>query len=395
MTHVLLGVTGGIAVYKSPDLTRRLIDRGASVQVVMTEGAQAFVTPLTFQAVSGRLVRTDLFDTEAEAAMGHIELARWADSVVIAPASADFIARFAAGMGDDLLTTVCLATEAQIYIAPAMNRQMWSSPAVQDNMQTLRDRGVIVLGPGEGDQACGEVGAGRMLEPAVIADGVMHPQDGPLAGKRVVITAGPTREPIDPVRYLTNRSSGKMGYAIAAAAREAGAQVTLVSGPVALSPLEGVDLISVETAEEMAGAVDATVAGADVFISSAAVSDYRPATCAEEKIKKKHDSMSLELTRNPDILAAVSARHDRPFTVGFAAETHSVLENARGKLERKNLDLIIANQVGRNLAFDRDDNAATALWADGQRVFVQQPKTTLARELISCIAERFKESDRD
>lgn len=395
MTRVLLGVTGGIAVYKSPDLTRRLIDHGASVQVVMTAGAQEFVTPLTFQAVSGRLVRTDLFDTEAEAAMGHIELARWADRVVIAPASADFIARFAAGMGDDLLTTVCLATEAPIAIAPAMNRQMWSSPAVQDNIALLRERGVDILGPGEGDQACGETGAGRMLEPLDIAKAVLQPQDGPLAGKRVVITAGPTREPIDPVRYLTNRSSGKMGYAIAAAAREAGAEVTLVSGPVSLAALEGVNRISVETASEMQAAVDAVVAGADVFISAAAVADYRPADCPEHKIKKNDETMSLALTRNPDILAGVAARDDKPFTVGFAAETQDVLDNARGKLERKKLDMIVANQVGKNLAFDRDDNAATVLWADGEQVFAQQSKDSLARELVRCIATRFEAAGHD
>ncbi|MEL7310001.1 MAG: bifunctional phosphopantothenoylcysteine decarboxylase/phosphopantothenate--cysteine ligase CoaBC [Pseudomonadota bacterium] len=392
MTHVLLGVTGGIAVYKSPDLTRRLIDYGASVQVVMTAGAQAFVTPLTFQAVSGRMVRTDLFDTEAEAAMGHIELARWADRVVIAPASADFIARFAAGMGDDLLTTVCLATEAPIYIAPAMNRQMWMSQAVQDNMKVLRERGVQVLGPGEGEQACGDTGSGRMLEPVEIAKSVLVPQDGPLGGKRVVITAGPTREPIDPVRYLTNRSSGKMGYALASAAREAGASVVLVSGPVAMSALEGVDRISVESAEEMQAAVDSVIEGADVFISAAAVADYRPVDCPDQKIKKTDETMTLELTRNPDILAGVAARDDRPFTVGFAAETQSVLENARGKMARKKLDMVIANQVGRNLAFDRDQNAATALWDGGERPFSQQSKQTLARGLIDCIAERYKAS---
>ncbi|MEL7022355.1 MAG: bifunctional phosphopantothenoylcysteine decarboxylase/phosphopantothenate--cysteine ligase CoaBC [Pseudomonadota bacterium] len=390
MTHVLLGVTGGIAVYKSPDLTRRLIDHGASVQVVMTAGAQAFVTPLTFQAVSGRLVRTDLFDTEAEAAMGHIELARWADRIVIAPASADFIARFAAGMGDDLLTTVCLATEAPIYIAPAMNRQMWMSPAVQDNMKVLRERGVEVLGPGEGDQACGETGSGRMLEPIDIARSVLIPQNGPLGGKRVVITAGPTREPIDPVRYLTNRSSGKMGYALASAAREAGASVVLVSGPVALAPLEGVDRISVESAAEMQAAVESVIDDADVFISAAAVADYRPVDCPDQKIKKTDASMSLELTRNPDILAGVASRERPPFTVGFAAETQSVVENARGKMTRKNLDMIIANQVGRNLAFDRDENAATVLWDGGERTFARQSKLTLARGLVDCIAERFE-----
>ena len=389
MTHVLLGVTGGIAVYKSPDLTRRLIERGASVQVVMTEGAQAFVTPLTFQAVSGRLVRTDLFDTEAEAAMGHIELARWADRVLIAPASADFIARFAGGMGDDLLTTVCLATEAPIAIAPAMNRQMWQSAAVQDNIATLQARGVAILGPGEGDQACGETGSGRMLEPRDLAERLLIDQDGPLAGRHVVITAGPTREPIDPVRYLTNRSSGKMGYALAQAAREAGARVTLVSGPVALPAPEGMDRISVETAADMAAAVDAVIEAADVFVAAAAVADYRPLETAGQKLKKSSETMTLELTRNPDVLAGVAARTDAPFTVGFAAETEQVIEHARGKLERKQLDMIIANQVGDRLAFDQDDNAATALWADGEQVFERQAKTSLAKALMRCIGERF------
>ncbi|MEO0576215.1 MAG: bifunctional phosphopantothenoylcysteine decarboxylase/phosphopantothenate--cysteine ligase CoaBC [Pseudomonadota bacterium] len=389
MTRILLGVTGGIACYKSPDLVRRLIDRGAEVQVVMTPGAQQFVTPLTFQAVSGRAVRTDLFDEEAEAAMGHIELARWADKVLIAPASADFVARYANGLGNDLLSTVCLATEAPVLVAPAMNRQMWSSAAVQDNMATLLSRGVTVLGPGEGDQACGETGAGRMLEPTDIAERTIALRQGPLQGRHVVITAGPTREPIDPVRYLTNRSSGKMGYAMAKAALAAGANVTLVSGPVAIDAPHGAQVIGVETAEQMRLAVDAAVADADVFISAAAVSDYRPAAYAENKVKKSTESLALELTRNPDILAGVARRDDPPFAVGFAAETQKLKEHALGKLSAKGLDMIIANKVGEKLAFDQDDNAVTVFWQGGEQAFELQDKTTLAGELLAVIAAQF------
>ncbi len=389
MTNILLGVTGGIACYKSPDLTRRLIERGATVQVVMTAGAREFVTPLTFQAVSGRMVRTDLWDEEAEAAMGHIELARWADSILIAPASADFIARFAAGLGDDLLATVCLATEAPIAIAPAMNRQMWASPAVQKNIATLRARGVSVFGPGEGDQACGETGAGRMLEPLDLATRILAPPQGPLSGRKVMITAGPTREAIDPVRYLTNRSSGKMGYALAVAAYRAGADVTLVSGPVALATPMGINRISVESAQQMQAAVDETIADVDIFISAAAVSDYRPTEPATQKIKKHDERLSLSLTRNPDILAGVAARADGPFSVGFAAETTDVQVHALQKLKAKALDMIIANKVGDKLAFDQDDNAATAYWPGGEQVFAHQPKTTLAVALVECIAERY------
>ncbi|MEM7765584.1 MAG: bifunctional phosphopantothenoylcysteine decarboxylase/phosphopantothenate--cysteine ligase CoaBC [Pseudomonadota bacterium] len=387
--NILLGVTGGIACYKSPDIVRRLMEYGANVQVVMTAGAQAFVTPLTFQAVSGRIVRTDLFDEQAEAAMGHIELARWADKVLIAPASADFIARFAAGMGDDLLTTVCLATEAPIAMAPAMNRQMWANASTVENVATLAARGVTLLGPGEGDQACGEVGAGRMLEPADIAARLMQPNTGPLAGRRVVISAGPTREPIDPVRYLTNRSSGKMGYALAQAALRAGADVTLVSGPVALEPPKGAHLMSVETALQMEAAVNAAVDGADIFVSAAAVSDYRPAAPKTEKMKKQAETLSLDLTRSPDILAQVAASDARPFCVGFAAETNDVREHALGKMRDKRLDMIVANRVGENLAFDQDDNAVTVYWPDGEQSFPREAKTTLAVGIIDCVAQRF------
>lgn len=390
--NILLGISGGIACYKSPDLVRRLMEYGASVQVVMTAGAQQFVTPLTFQAVSGRLVRTDLWDEQAEAAMGHIELARWADHILVAPASADFIARLATGHGDDLLTTVCLASEAPISVAPAMNRQMWANASVQQNMATLAARGVRVLGPGKGDQACGETGPGRMLEPADIARRLMQPPDGLLAGKHVVITAGPTREPIDPVRYLSNRSSGKMGYALARAAMRAGAEVTLISGPVALETPAGIHRISVTTALEMEAAVAAVVESADVFIAAAAVSDYRPAEVASQKMKKDAAEITLALTRSPDILACVAARDDAPFCVGFAAETDQLRDYALGKLKDKSLDMIVANRVGDNLAFDQDDNAVTVYWPDGERAFAREAKATLAVGLIDCIAERYRQT---
>jgi phosphopantothenoylcysteine decarboxylase/phosphopantothenate--cysteine ligase len=388
---VLLGVTGGIAAYKSPDLVRRLRERGADVSVVMTDGATRFVTPTTFQAVSGRPVRAGLWDEAAEAAMGHIELARWADQVVIAPASADFLARLAAGMADDLLTTLCLATDAPIAVAPAMNRLMWANPATRENIERLAARGVAVLGPGSGDQACGETGEGRMLEPAVIAEAVAAglPADaGPLSGRRVVVTAGPTREPIDPVRYITNRSSGKMGYAVAAAARAAGAEVVLVSGPVNLATPVGVTRIDVETASAMHQAVQEAVAGADIFIGAAAIADYGPATVAEHKIKKKDETMRLELTRVTDVLAAVAARPDRPFVVGFAAETQDLETHARAKLEKKKLDMIAANLVGPGVGFDCDHNTLRVLWDDGSKDLGQASKTELARRLIDAIVER-------
>ncbi|MEL7089747.1 MAG: bifunctional phosphopantothenoylcysteine decarboxylase/phosphopantothenate--cysteine ligase CoaBC, partial [Planctomycetota bacterium] len=325
--RILLGVTGGIAVYKSPDLVRRLRDRGCDVQVVMTSGAQQFVTALTFQAVSGKPVRGELFDEEAEAAMGHIELARWADAIVIAPASANTIARIAQGRADDLLTTLCLATDRPVCVAPAMNRLMWSDPATTTNVTTLAERGIALLGPGEGDQACGETGAGRMLEPLAIVNevaGVLeaHRREGPLRGKRVMITAGPTRERLDPVRFLSNRSSGKMGYAIAAAAVEAGADVTLVSGPVHVPTPDGVRRVDVESAQQMFDAVHAEIVDTDIFIATAAVADYRPANVSDAKIKKDGDSLSLELEPCPDILKSVGHLTSAPFTVGFAAETN-------------------------------------------------------------------------
>ena len=389
-TRILLGITGGIAAYKSAELVRRLRDRGAEVQVVMTAGARQFVTPLTFQALSGRPVRTDLWDDAAEAAMGHIELARWADQVLVAPASADFLARLAHGLADDLLATLCLATDAPLSVAPAMNRLMWANAATQANVALLRSRGVTVLGPAEGDQACGETGPGRMLEPAEILDGLslQGAANRVLAGLKVLITAGPTRERIDPVRFITNRSSGKMGYAVAEAAREAGAEVVLVSGPVNVATPPGVRRIDVETAEQMMNAVDEHVADTDIFIAAAAVSDYRPVQCASEKIKKTSDSLTLALSRTTDILATVAARAPRPFVVGFAAETQNVERNALAKLEGKRLDMIAANQVGDNLAFDCEDNALTVYWPGGKQDLGHAPKRQLAAALVSLIAER-------
>ena len=394
-TRILLGVTGGIAAYKSADLVRRLRERGAEVQVVMTAAATEFVTPLTFQALSGRPVRTSLWDAAAEASMGHIELARWADRVLVAPATADFIARLAHGIADDLLSTLCLATESPIAIAPAMNRVMWTNAATQANVATLASRGIAILGPGEGGQACGETGAGRMLEPAELADLLLYRSPAPtprpvgsLAGRKVVVTAGPTRERIDPVRFITNRSSGKMGYAVAAAARDAGAEVVIVSGPVNLPAPDGVRRVCVETAEQMLAAVNEELAGTDVFIAAAAVSDYRPLQVSAEKIKKTSDSLLLALSRTPDILATVAAGDPRPFVVGFAAETQNVERNALAKLEGKRLDMIAANQVGDGLAFDCDDNALTVYWPDGKLELPRAGKAELAARLIEVIAER-------
>jgi phosphopantothenoylcysteine decarboxylase/phosphopantothenate--cysteine ligase len=389
--RILLGVTGGIAAYKSAELVRRLRERGAEVQVVMTAGARQFVTPLTFQALSGRPVRSDLWDESAEAAMGHIELARWASHVVIAPASADFLARLAHGLADDLLTTLCLATDAPLTVAPAMNRLMWANAATQANVATLRSRGVTLLGPGDGEQACGETGAGRMVEPAEIVEALFArgAVAGPLAGRKVLITAGPTRERIDPVRFITNRSSGKMGFAVAEAARAAGAEVVLVSGPVNVPTPAGVRRVDVETAEQMMAAVRADLPGTDIFIAAAAVSDYRPVHAAAEKIKKTSDSLMLALSRTTDILATVAAGTPRPFVVGFAAETQNVERNALAKLEGKRLDMIAANQVGDNLAFDCDENALTVYWPGGKRELARAAKREVAAGLVQAIAERF------
>lgn len=393
--RVLLGVTGGIAAYKSPELVRRLVERGCEVQVVMTRGAREFVGPLTFQAVSGRRVRDDLWDAAAEAAMGHIELARWADVVVVAPATANFMGRLAGGLGDDLLATVCLATTAPIVLAPAMNQAMWANAAVQANRATLEARGVRLLGPASGDQACGETGFGRMLEPTDIAtellDQLGRLRVRSLAGLKVLITAGPTREPIDPVRYITNRSSGKMGFAVASAAREAGADVVLVSGPVALPTPAAVRRVNVETAEQMYRKVHDEVAGADIFIACAAVSDYRPRAAAEQKLKRSAADLDLALVRSPDTLASVAALPRPPFTVGFAAETNDVAKHAREKLERKRVDMIAANQVGPDCGFDRENNSLTVYWPGGGELALGDgSKPLLARRLVDLIAERYR-----
>jgi phosphopantothenoylcysteine decarboxylase/phosphopantothenate--cysteine ligase len=393
---ILLGVSGGIAAYKAPDLVRRLRERGAEVQVVMTQGAQQFVTPTTFQAVSGRSVRAELWDPTAEAAMSHIELARWADWVVVAPATADFLARVAAGRADDLLTTVLLATAAPVVMAPAMNSLMWAKAATQANVTALRARGVAVVGPGHGSQACGETGDGRMSEPLEIVSALenlltlRHAMSvGPLSGRKVLITAGPTREAIDPVRYITNRSSGKMGFSLAEAAQMAGAEVTLVAGPVSLATPSGVRRLDVQTAQQMYTAVMSAVADTDIFIGTAAVADYRPREIASRKIKKTGERISLELERTTDILAAVAALPQRPFTVGFAAETHDVQTYARDKFERKGLDMIAANEVGDSKGFDCDDNALWVLWSGGNTQLPSASKRELAMQLLALIVERW------
>jgi len=359
----------------------------------MTASAEEFVTGTAMQAVSGRPIRSNLWDQEAEAAMSHIELARWADIVLIAPATAEIMSRIVSGGAPDLLTTTCLATEAPIAVAPAMNRIMWSNPATQANRDILESRGVHILGPAVGSQACGETGAGRMLEPDTIAAAVFDIGTGKgaglLDGKKVVITAGPTREPIDPVRYITNRSSGKMGYAMARAAAAQGAEVVLISGPVNLPDPPGVEVRKVTTAEEMHDAAHDCVGTADIFIAAAAVADYRPASIREQKIKKNEESMTLDLVRCPDILASVAALDAGPFTVGFAAETEKVDEYARSKLEKKNLDMIIANRVGSDCGFDRDDNTVSVLWGDGEKRFPRAQKSALAGDLIELIAQRY------
>jgi len=386
--RILLGVSGGIAAYKSPDLVRRLRERGAEVQVVMTAGATQFVTPLTFQAVSGREVRASLWDASAEAAMGHIELARWADVVLVAPATAELLAKLAHGRADDLLATLCLATTAPVCVAPAMNQQMWANRATQDNIATLQARGVTVLGPASGEQACGETGEGRMLEPAELAGLVLGGLSAarPLAGCKVVVSAGPTRERLDPVRFISNRSSGKMGYAVAQAAREAGAEVVLVSGPVSLAAPAGVTRVMVESASQMHDAVHAALDGADVYVGAAAIADYQPAAVASQKIKKGPEAMTLQLVKAPDVLASVAARDPRPFVVGFAAETEDVEANARAKLAAKRLDMIAANRVGDGMAFDQDDNALWLLWHGGSEALGQGGKLELARRLVARIA---------
>ncbi len=396
--RILLGVTGGIAAYKSVELVRRLTEQDVHVQVVMTRAATDFVGSLTFQAVSGRPVRVTLLDPEAEAGMGHIELARWPELILIAPASADFLARMAHGLADDLLSTLCLATDRPIAVAPAMNRLMWANPATRANCQRLSERGVLIWGPGEGDQACGETGSGRMLEPLELREQVRAHFAGSsaLAGLRVLVTAGPTRENIDPVRFISNHSSGRMGFAVAAGAARAGATVTLVSGPVQLPTPAGVERIDVRSALEMHDAVLGRATHNDIFIAVAAVSDYRVVGAANRKIKKQQPTLTLHLERNPDILGTVAAlERDRPFCVGFAAETHEVLDYARRKLHDKRLDLIAANRVGLpGSGFDSELNALHLLWPGGERALALADKVALAGELIELIAERYHH-DRD
>ena len=389
---ILLGISGGIAAYKSAELVRLLVKAGAEVRVVMTPAAQEFVQPLTYQALSGHRVYTDIFDAEADSAMDHIELARWCDLMVIAPASADLLGKICAGYADNLLLTLCLANKKTLAVAPAMNQQMYANPATRDNIALLQARGVLVWGPAEGEQACGDVGAGRMLEAAQIFDNIVTCfEPGLLVGVKLLLTAGPTREAIDPVRYITNRSSGKMGYAIAAAAQRAGAEVTLVSGPVSLTAPPGVKLLAVLSAQEMHDVVMQQAASTDLFIACAAVSDYRVDQVATQKIKKSAEAMSLQLQPNPDILTAVSAMQGRPFCVGFAAETNDLEKYARAKLEQKKLDMIVANQVGEGSGFEIDDNEVTVFWPQGQQKFDLASKTVIAKQLIDLIAGRYNQ----
>lgn len=384
---ILLGISGGIAAYKCAELTRRLIERGAQVQVVMTKAAKEFITPLTMQAVSGRPVSDSLLDPAAEASMGHIELAKWADLVLLAPATADLIARMSAGMGNDLLTTLVLATDSPIAVSPAMNQQMYRNVATQENIATLARRGMHILGPAAGEQACGDIGPGRMLEPMQLV-GLCEQFFQPklLAGKSVLITAGPTREAIDPVRYISNHSSGKMGFALANAAAQLGAKVTLISGPVSLNTPAGVERINVASAQEMHAAVTTHAPNHDAFISCAAVADYRPENVASQKLKKteNNDQMTINMVKNPDIVATVAnMTEQRPFTVGFAAETNDVATYARGKLVKKNLDMICANDVSvEGQGFNSNDNAITLFWSQGELALALESKEALSFKIL-------------
>ncbi|NOY67046.1 MAG: bifunctional phosphopantothenoylcysteine decarboxylase/phosphopantothenate--cysteine ligase CoaBC [Gammaproteobacteria bacterium] len=393
--HILLGITGSIAAYKSAELTRRLKELGADIRVVMTTSATRFITPLTLQALSGHPVNTDLLDTDAEAAMGHIELARWADLILVAPASADFLARLTAGRANDLLSAICLASYSPIAVAPAMNQGMWENKATQDNINTLQQRDIHFMGPGHGSQACGETGAGRMIEPEqIIARTLPLFTSGALSGKKIIITAGPTREAIDPVRYISNHSSGKMGFAIAEAAANAGADVTLVCGPTQLTAYpDSIQRIDVITASQMYQSVMDNLSDCDIFIASAAVADYRPGLQAVNKIKKQHDEMQLRLVKTPDILASVASQTDAPYTVGFAAETENVLEYARKKRQKKGIDMIVANKVGPTSGFNQDNNELDVIWQEGHIHLNLNSKKTLARDLIQIITEKINAID--
>ena len=392
--RILLAVCGGIAAYKSAELVRQLQTAGATVRVLMTRAAQEFITPLTLQALSGHAVHSELLDAEAERGMGHIELARWADLLLIAPATADCLARLASGRADDLLTAVALATSAPVLLAPAMNQQMWAKAATQENLSLLEARGALRVGPESGTQACGEIGPGRMSEPVSIAAAAAELfSNGRLSGRHVVITAGPTREALDPVRFISNHSSGRMGFAVAEAAADAGAAVTLIAGPVQLETPAKVERIDVVSAAQMHEASLAALATCDIFIASAAVADYRPVSVAEQKIKKSGDRVVLEMARNPDIVAAVAGSDAAPFTVGFAAETERLREHALGKMQRKGLAMIVANQVGGETGgFNTDDNAALLLWPGGEREIALCSKKTLARVIIEQVATLYGDS---
>ncbi|WP_143870419.1 bifunctional phosphopantothenoylcysteine decarboxylase/phosphopantothenate--cysteine ligase CoaBC [Catenovulum sediminis] len=389
---ILLGISGGIAAYKSAILARRLVEQGAQVRVVMTPAAQQFITPLTMQAVSGTPVASDLLDPNAEAAMGHIELAKWADLILIAPASADIIARLAQGLANDLLSTLCLASSAPVVLAPAMNQQMWAAPATQRNIETVKQDGRFIIGPASGEQACGDVGLGRMLEAEDIVEqlpALFLPQV--MTGKKVVITAGPTQEAIDPVRYISNHSSGKMGYALAHAAQLLGAQVTLISGPCALKTPLGITKIAVKSAQQMLQAAERYSPNCDVFIACAAVADYKVSQVADQKIKKHQHQISLQLERNPDVLATIAQQIEKPFCVGFAAETQDVANYAKDKMQRKNLDMIVANDVSQqNIGFNSEENAVTVFWPNGEQNFPTMHKLQLAIQLIQLVAKHYE-----
>ena len=395
--NILLGVTGGIAAYKSAEIVRHLKKSGASVRVVMTRSAEEFITPLTLQALSGNRVSTELLDAEAEAAMGHIELAKWADGILIAPATANTIARLSSGRGDDLLSTVTLAFDGPISVAPAMNQAMWRDERTQENLKKLIDQDFGICGPGSGEQACGDVGLGRMLEPIDILDMFsLSFNEGTLSGKKILITAGPTQEPIDPVRFITNRSSGKMGYSLVEAALESGANVTLISGPVNIEPPSNCNFVSIKTAEEMYDAVMHHISGMDVYIGTAAVSDYSPAKASDSKIKKDGSSspMVLELKENQDILKSVSELEQRPYVVGFAAETNDLIKNAEKKLSNKNLDLIIANDVSnKDIGFDSDDNEVTLITEKEKHLIERQNKRKVSKKIIDFISGRINDQN--
>ena len=388
--RIVLGITGSIAAYKSAELVRMFRQQGADVRVVMTPAACEFITPLTMQALSGNPVHLELLSVESESAMSHIELARWCDIVIVAPASADFLARLAHGRADDLLTTLCLATTSPVVVAPAMNQQMWLNVATRENIKILQQRDIKMIGPDTGQQACGETGPGRMVDPELLLQGVAESfKSNLLTNLHLLITAGPTREAIDPVRYISNRSSGRMGYAIARAAIEADAQVTLVSGPSVLLPPDHVNLVAVQTAAQMRDAVMANIDNVNIMIAAAAVADYRSASKTAKKIKKSGDNLSLILEKTPDILAEVSCLDSPPFTVGFAAETEDLNDNAIKKLSEKRLDMIAANLVGDNLGFDKDENELSIFWQGGNIHLQKTSKEKLARQLIGIIAERY------